>query len=921
MFIRCLLVVTATLLVLGSRRSVAFASPLSRLNVLVIPVDFAEEPGFYDPVDTQQNWVDPLVEYYDTMSDGQFTLDVTLLTFVARPSDPRWRYHRGPPPPPGQETVGLWKDPASSNPVQDALDSGEVILLSDGLAPFGGAADDVFDFILFAQTIPAGSSCTYASQFGGRTFGPSREVVQDTEHGYYVGYDMLDASSNCLITERADWGGSAHELGHAISGNFDHPSGYENFFDTMDDGWSYAGALGGATRMDSSAEYGGESEWFQGWIGPSNVVVYDPPVSATETLEPISASASPGLTPNVIRVGTSLGYYYTVECRRKVGDDVDIPNEGIVILKVTPGAPTGAQERVMQGGFASNWDYAFAPGETFVDGDADLKIDINPWVGTGCSASISYGPNSEDGAPDVGIIPWISPPLQTWETVDLWVDSSCNEYEEDFPTDSETLRYGRRSDPEMSVIGNGDDPCFDHENRLYARVRNFGTIAATNVDVTFQRSNPLGVGLQPDTGWQDVGTAPTIPLIPPGGFVDVYVPWVPSTPETLGVDTPNRFAYHSCFRVTMNNVVGEVVFANQDGMREQENVDYFEIMRDSLTLTYGPAEQNIFLSNLGNNVDKVFYLGIESSLPDTWSLTVGSGEQRIVVPAGAVASIPIRIEVPFGTNLGLDHRVRVVAYEEVPGIRDDHMSFVSALVIEARTVPDARVGLQTQAYVTGNGKATVVSACLGAAVASQKRVTLDYVDAFGTITPQNVQTDANGCFSSSLLTFIDHPTAVRAIWDGGTSFSRAISEDVNPSSGDCCDPTAGLAGCGYPSIEECVCLADSYCCNNQWDSICVDEVTSLGCGACHDACTTGAARTREDDIEACVCARDTYCCATSWDSVCVGEVDSLGCGSCSSSSMMSGSMSTGSSVAETSTGRVVMGTETGAVIERGGALR
>jgi hypothetical protein len=29
-----------------------------------------------------------------------------------------------------------------------------------------------------------------------------------------------------------------------------------------------------------------------------------------------------------------------------------------------------------------------------------------------------------------------------------------------------------------------------------------------------------------------------------------------------------------------------------------------------------------------------------------------------------------------------------------------------------------------------------------------------------------------------------------------------------------------------------------------------------------------------------VCAEDAYCCETEWDGICIGEVDSLGCGVC-----------------------------------------
>lgn len=85
-------------------------------------------------------------------------------------------------------------------------------------------------------------------------------------------------------------------------------------------------------------------------------------------------------------------------------------------------------------------------------------------------------------------------------------------------------------------------------------------------------------------------------------------------------------------------------------------------------------------------------------------------------------------------------------------------------------------------------------------------------------------------------------------------------------------------------VETCVCDADPYCCSNAWDSLCVGEVDSLGCGTCGTevACcsASGDAGCENAGTEACVCDADPYCCNVAWDSLCVNEVESLGCGSC-----------------------------------------
>jgi hypothetical protein len=63
--------------------------------------------------------------------------------------------------------------------------------------------------------------------------------------------------------------------------------------------------------------------------------------------------------------------------------------------------------------------------------------------------------------------------------------------------------------------------------------------------------------------------------------------------------------------------------------------------------------------------------------------------------------------------------------------------------------------------------------------------------------------------------------------DGGTDEGT----DDGGSTGPCCEPHEST-GCEYPEVEDCVCLTDPFCCEVQWDGLCVDEVGSLGCGVC-----------------------------------------------------------------------------------------
>lgn len=115
-----------------------------------------------------------------------------------------------------------------------------------------------------------------------------------------------------------------------------------------------------------------------------------------------------------------------------------------------------------------------------------------------------------------------------------------------------------------------------------------------------------------------------------------------------------------------------------------------------------------------------------------------------------------------------------------------------------------------------------------------------------------------------------------------------------PAHSTCKTGAALETGCD-PCVTA-VCKADPYCCDNEWDEICVGTVltecaqvqcdTSLGSCA-HSVCDSGEELSAGCDTPVspscttAICNVDPYCCTTEWDSVCVGEVESvcaLGCG-------------------------------------------
>ena len=115
---------------------------------------------------------------------------------------------------------------------------------------------------------------------------------------------------------------------------------------------------------------------------------------------------------------------------------------------------------------------------------------------------------------------------------------------------------------------------------------------------------------------------------------------------------------------------------------------------------------------------------------------------------------------------------------------------------------------------------------------------------------------------------------------GGCETATTTGETTTtgePPEGACCEPSM-MPGCSdAPGIERCVCAQDDFCCNEAWDGMCVDQAHN-DCGAqCQVGsggdCCAGNGSTGCDDpmITQCTCELDPYCCDEEWDGLCVSE--------------------------------------------------
>lgn len=517
-------------------------------------------------------------------------------------------------------------------------------------------------------------------------------------------------SENPTETDRQVWGRWAHESGHAFQqGGPAHPSNYNSEFELLDS--NYPGQTGVFEKQGHVA--------FPGWMPDTKYQVF------TSTSGGGSASIwameyNPAGQPNIqaVKMEITPNFYYLISVRRKVlGDDLNgdftpsgIPDEGVLIERVSEGSDPWVTV-IGAGGSngtctapACNRNKLWKEGQTYnAQSDGVFISIVKKHDDDHYTIRLSYQDQSMQ--PDVMLNPWTSPPGNTWETTDIWVDSPVNGYD--------TYRYGTWSDGSGGTVptGNGDDPAVGQTNRLYARVRNIGSVPATDVVVNWEMTDPPGLGIAGAAGWAGIGSVdktsfPGLANIPAGGFVDVYVEWTPSftvSPEDMAA---GRFAFHTCIRVKLNQVVGETVFGNQDGDREQENISYFQAPSSGEPSSY-TNKIRLFNDDLVNK--KSFYLSYKPDLPEGWTVDVNGGEQGIVLAPGEVREIPVTIvqgsTEETGKVFGVDvsaSSMRILVNDLDPS--DQHPEFkpLGGVRVESRMVVPVKLHCRAERDA-GNG--------------------------------------------------------------------------------------------------------------------------------------------------------------------------------------------------------------------------
>jgi len=469
------------------------------------------------------------------------------------------------------------------------------------------------------------------------------------------------------------WGRFAHEMGHQMQanpGNPWHPSNYNSDFEQMDG--EYPAQSGVFNKQTNMA--------YRNWLPAGKYKVVNPPSGASVGL--YAEEQPPSTEPDFQAIKAFLPFggpkvYYLISVRHHIlGDDkatthgpAGLPDQGVLIERVVEGgdpniddcAPNGCFRWVNVENNGSTTDTLWHVGNTYSNSADGISVTVRANQDPDhYTVDVFYADKS--GKPDVGINSWLEPPGNTYETTDIWVDSPVNGYG--------TFRYPYWSDLMGNTVpsGNGDDPAIGQDNRIYARVRNYGALAATNAVVHFDISNPPGVGVNDSTTWKQLGTVtsssfPGLASIPPGGHVDVYLDWTPNFPLTPQQIQQGIFFFHTCLRVRIDHVAGETFFANQDGDGQQENIQYFQAGSSGSPGAPGaPSVGSIRIHNASPAVSKQIALSaLRENLPASWIVSINNGKPVVELAPGEARDIPVTIKQTAPESVGSVHSIKVLA--------------------------------------------------------------------------------------------------------------------------------------------------------------------------------------------------------------------------------------------------------------------
>lgn len=656
--------------------------------------------------------------FYDQASYGALDVQVDVTDFVALLDDAD-HYHRA--------------NGAAGYPNIDAA------VLDQLMAECAqGAVDQGFDLDDYSVLVAS----VHMPGLGVRAWGGWSASNFAYNDGAGTAINIVTTQPLGLIAQRhdADWGRAAHEFGHNLldGGLVLGEDVYQS--DLVDPTAASAQNFDMMGNHDSHPLF--SAFWMHqlGWFDAANVkeLAWDRNPFSQEfdvVAHGLAEDADPARA-HLIRIKVTDGLHYFVEVRQRPDPaaspaqvfDGNIPlpmggspDGGVLVTRAIVGTLNNNQQTRLLTLLQAK-ERVMTTGEVAVDPLRTLKITVvndavqaRPRV---CRVRIEWAQQIADvpgGDLDLRIEPW----GPGWETVDIWVDR-------------QPFGSFDSADAGGNPIGNGDKPRPMEINRFEARVRNGGTVDATNVLVTHYAVEPPGVG---DNGnWSPLATY-SLANVPAGGSVVGRVNWVP----LLG--------QHTCLKVAISQQLGEVTGSNNSA---QENVFEFEPAASSVpepvvmtVAVRNPLEERALVRIALEGVP----YGYHVYFPHRWLWLDPLAERRLdllVIPW-----LDLRENKHRTADVRLFGRVARV-YEDKLDMTGNPGSWLAPIGgVLASVTPKARgeIRLDHEPKV-GEGKRVLVTGAVEPRMEGQQ-VRIDMTRPDGTVAVDMARTDGTGAFSGA----------------------------------------------------------------------------------------------------------------------------------------------------------------------------
>ncbi len=368
---------------------------------------------------------------------------------------------------------------------------------------------------------------------------------------------------------------------------------------------------------------------FVPWLSPGNGLRFVPrPTSVFDEVVNITPQSVLGAgQTGVVALGLTPGvtdfideqHFVVIEARRNdLGDfDMSLPGSGVLVYRYDTDIAQGQAPLLLSDATPMTASVTDAPldiGVPALSFGFGVTVSVPLRLGTdgrdGYAVRIRHAPAGYvDLGFEQGEVPWASP--------DIWVDSPVGGLEMDT----------------QAAAANGENASPGELNFVYAKLHNFGSVPAYDVEVEFAFSDPLNtVGGEDQFLHHD---SIIVPVVMPGERINVRSAWVPAA-----VADPHR-----CVQVKLRRVVVDDNRGNDLAQRNLEVAVSTEMTSGvgTGTGTMMDAEMAVVFRNTSVKPQRVYYR--VDGAPLNWGAHVDVASEELA--PGVQSTRLLRVKVPI----------------------------------------------------------------------------------------------------------------------------------------------------------------------------------------------------------------------------------------------------------------------------------